>query len=83
MTIVYCCITSYCVNLSEGNGRVNLRIFILKSDAKPYNLDIRLRIFYPNLGCAESLVYQGSINTYLLLSPRIPYAKPVIIIPYL
>ena len=83
MTAACCCVSSFCVNLSEGNGRASLRIFILKFDVKPYNLDIRFCLFYPNSVFSQSLVYQGLINTYLLLSPRTPYAKPLIIIPYL
>jgi hypothetical protein len=60
-----------------------LRNSILKFDAKPYYLDIRLRIFYPNLGFPQPLVYQGLINTYSLLSPRTPNVKPLYILLYL
>ena len=72
-----------CVDLAEGNGQACLSKSVSKSDSKPYNINIMFCLFYSNLGNPQSLIYQGVIITYSLLSPRTPNAKPLYILLYL
>lgn len=83
MSVRYCIFKASCVHLAEGNGRCSLSKCVLNFDSKPYDINIRLCVFYPNLGFPQSLIYQGLVITYSLLSPRTPNAKPLYILLYL